>query len=145
MKRTTGLSVILSTSRKHTLHMVAAGPSYSQDQDQDQGQDPGPDFGHHWRRIKLINVAKNIKISIEYQNWHNIVYIYQFLTRKLFIYHFFWLLEFDYFLALQHESNYLGQGCPGLLTHSGVAQPQLVTSNQQWNRKRHTLVSPNRN
>ena len=29
------------------------------------------------------------------------------------------------------ESNYLGQGCPGLLTHSGVAQPQLVTSNQE--------------
>ena len=57
------------------------GPSYSQDQD----QDPGPDFGHHWRRIKMLKVAKNIKIS----NWHNIVYIYQFLTRNLNIYYFF--------------------------------------------------------
>ena len=89
-----------------------AGPSYSQDQDQDQGQDPGPDFGHHWRRIKMLNVAKNIKISIEYQNWHNIVYIHQFLTRNLNIYHFFWLLEFDYFLALQHD-NWAPRTSPG--------------------------------
>ena len=42
------------------------------------------------------------------------------------------------------KTSYLGQGWPGLLTHSGVTQPQLVTSNQQQNRKRHISVSTNR-
>ena len=116
----TRVRLALSLRSQHTVSaplelsvgLCSAGPSYSQDQDQDQGQDPGPDFGHHWRRIKMLNVAKNIKISIEYQNWHNIVYIYQFLTRNLYIYYFFWLLEFDYFLALQHD-NWAPRTSPG--------------------------------
>ena len=60
----------------------------------------------------MLNVAKNIKISIEYKNWHNIVYIYQFLTRNLYISYFFGLLEFDYFLALQHD-NWAPRTSPG--------------------------------
>ena len=68
-----------------------------------QDQDPGPDFGHRWRTIKVVNNAKNIQTSTEYQNWHNVLYIHQFLSRNWHIYYFFWPTEFGYFSALQHD------------------------------------------